>query len=241
MSTVRVMGSRSALTSRFARREKFGGAWWLALIVCKPALVALRQADWRRADRIPRSGGAVMAANHVSHIDPLLVAEMLLAHGRVPRFLAKNALFRVPIVGWWFRAAGHVEVDRDAGQGAYGDAVRAAREGRLLLVYPEGSITRRPDGMPMSMKSGAVRIALEASVPLVPVAQWGAQAILPAYSRRLHLGRRTRVVIAVGEPIRLDDLRQRDPVSAVQIGLGRLEEALASMVRELSGEPARSH
>lgn len=208
--------------------------------MCKPALATLRQADWRRVERIPRTGGAVVAANHVSHIDPLLIAEMLLAIGRVPRFLAKDSLFRVPVVGWWFRAAGHVEVDRAAGQGAYGDAVEAARAGRLLLVYPEASITRRSDGMPTPMKSGAVRIALEASVPLVPVAQWGAQAILPAYGRRLRVGRRTRVVIAVGEPIRLDDLRNRDPASAVEVGLARLEEVLASMVRELSGEQAPS-
>lgn len=234
------MGSWSASDGRLLRPERRGVAWWLAVLVCKPALLAVRKADWRRVDLIPGSGGAVVAANHVSHIDPLLMAEMLLAHGRVPRFLAKNALFRVPIVGWWFRAAGHVEVDRDAGRGAYDDAVRAARAGRLLLVYPEASITRRPDGMPMSMKSGAVRIALEASVPLVPVAQWGAQSILPAYSRRLHVGRRRRVVIAVGDPIRLDDLTDLDMPSAVRIGLGRLEEALASMVRELSAESARS-
>lgn len=234
------MASWSASNSSSARREQRGLAWWLALAVCKPPLAAVRQADWRRVERIPRSGGAVVAANHVSHIDPLLIAEMLLAHGRVPRFLGKDSLFRAPVVGWWFRAAGHVEVDRVAGRGAYSDAVAAARTGRLLLVYPEASITRRPDGMPMPMKSGGVRIALEASVPLVPVAQWGAQAILPAYSRRLHVGRRTRVAIAVGEPIRLDDLKDVDLPSAVEIGLRRLEEALTSMVRELSGEPVGS-
>ena len=62
----------------------------------------------------------MLAANHVSHLDPLLVAEMVLAEGRVPRFLAKDTLFRKPVVGAWFRAAGHVEVDRAAGRAGYG-------------------------------------------------------------------------------------------------------------------------
>lgn len=221
-------------------RERRGVAWWLAVAACKPGLVALRRADWRGVERIPRAGGAVVAANHVSHIDPLLVAEMLLAHGRVPRFLAKDSLFRLPVVGWWFRRAGHVEVDRSAGRAAYDIALDTARAGRLLVVYPEASITRRPDGMPMSLKPGAVRIALEAAVPLVPVAQWGAQAILPAYSRKLHWGRRRRVAIAVGEPVHLDDLMDLDVAIAVEVGLRRLEEALTSMVRELSGAPIQS-
>ena len=77
-------------------------------------------------------------------------------------------LFAVPVVGWWFRSAGHVEVDRSAGQAGYRGAVEAVARGQLVLVYPEGSITKREDGLPMAMKSGAVRIALAASVPLLP-------------------------------------------------------------------------
>lgn len=233
MSTVGVV--RPFTKFRDRRGDRRGFAWWLALVVCKPILVALRRADWRGVERLPRSGGAVLAANHVSHIDPLLVAEMLLAQDRVPRFLAKDTLFRGPVLGWWFRAAGHVKVDRAAGRAAYDDAVTAARAGCLLLVYPEASITKRPDGLPMAMKSGAVRIALEASVPLVPVAQWGAQEILPAYSGRLRWGRRRSVTVLVGEPIPLHDLRDLDQARVVELGRIRLEERLTSMVRELSG------
>lgn len=198
MSTVGVV--RPFTKFRDRRGDRRGFAWWLALVVCKPILVALRRADWRGVERLPRSGGAVLAANHVSHIDPLLVAEMLLAQDRVPRFLAKDTLFVGPVLGWWFRAAGHVKVDRAAGRAAYDDAVTAARAGCLLLVYPEASITKRPDGLPMAMKSGAVRIALEGSVPLVPVAQWGRardssclqrQAALGSAAERHCVGRRT--------------------------------------------------
>jgi len=158
--------------------EPRGLAWWLAILVCKPFLLVLRRPDWRGVEHVPRVGGAVLAANHVSHIDPLLVAEMILARRRVPRFLAKDGLFAVPVVGWWFRSAGHVEVDRSAGQAGYRSAVGAVARGQLVLVYPEGSITKREYGLPMAMKSGAVRIALATSVPLLPVAQWGAQEIL---------------------------------------------------------------
>ena len=195
------------------------------MAVCKPVLVVLRRPDWRGVAGIPRVGGAVLAANHVSHLDPLLVAEMVLAEGRVPRFLAKDSLFNKPVVGRWFRAAGHVS----------DDAVRAARHGRLLLVYPEGSITKRKDGLPMTMKSGAVRIALEASVPLVPVAQWGAQEILPAYSWQLRWAWRRRVVIVVGPPVPLDDLRDLESARAIEVGRRRLEDTLSAMVCELSG------
>lgn len=205
------------------------------MAVCKPVLMVLRRPDWRGVARLPRVGGAVLAANHVSYLDPLLVAEMVLAEGRVPRFLAKDSLFGRPVVGRWFRAAGHVEVDRVAGRAAYKEAVRAARDGRLLLVYPEGSITKREDGLPMPLKSGAVRIALEASVPLVPVAQWGAQEILPAYSGRLRWGWRRRVSVLVGPPIPLEDLRNLESARAIEVGRRRLEDTLTSMVCELRG------
>ena len=224
-------------TTRFPGHggESRGAAWWLAIAVCKPFLLALRKPDWRGVDGIPRTGGAVLAANHVSHIDPILVAEMVLAQRRVPRFLAKNSLFATPVVGWWFRSAGHVEVDREAGRAGFDSAVAAVEQGQLVLVYPEGSITKRDDGRPMAMKSGAVRIALAASVPLIPVAQWGAQEILPPYSRRLRLGWRRTVSLVVGAPISLEDLRGVEGARAVEEGCRRLESALRSMVEDLSG------
>ena len=227
MSTMAEMRTTSTLQRRPIHNDRRGLAWWLAVAVCKPVLVVLRRPDWRGVAGIPRVGGAVLAANHVSHLDPLLVAEMVLAEGRVPRFLAKDSLFNKPVVGRWFRAAGHVSVDRAAGRAGY--------DGRLLLVYPEGSITKRKDGLPMTMKSGAVRIALEASVPLVPVAQWGAQEILPAYSWQLRWAWRRRVVIVVGPPVPLDDLRDLESARAIEVGRRRLEDTLSAMVCELSG------
>src|SRR3546814_7090329 len=88
------------------------------------------------------------------------------------------------------------------------------------------------DGLPMTMKSGAVRIALEASVPLVPVAQWGAQEILPAYSRQLRWGWRRRVIVLVGPPVPLDDLRDLESARAIEVGRRRLEDTLSAIDRK---------
>ncbi|MBR7513351.1 1-acyl-sn-glycerol-3-phosphate acyltransferase, partial [Mycobacterium tuberculosis] len=82
----------------------------------KPLLLLVRRADWRGTERLPGSGGAVLAANHVSQADPLFLAEMVLAQGRTPRFMAKSSLFQSRAVGWWFRSAGHVQVDRSDGR-----------------------------------------------------------------------------------------------------------------------------
>ncbi|CAI9406879.1 1-acyl-sn-glycerol-3-phosphate acyltransferase [Nocardioides sp. T2.26MG-1] len=182
----------------------------------------------------------MLAANHVSQADPLFLGEMILAQGRTPRFMAKASLFHSRAVGWWFRSAGHVEVDRSDGRSGIRAAVEAVERGALVVVYPEGSITKRPDGRLMSLRSGAVRIALETSAPLIPVAQWGVQAIVPAYEGRVVLGRRRRrVTLLVGDPVPLEDLRELPRATAVTVGVQRLQDTLAAMVDQLADEHAR--
>jgi len=220
-----------------AIRPGWGVAWWVAFMICKPVLVLVRRRDWRGLEQIPSCGGAVLAANHVSHVDPLLIAELVLAHGRTPAFLAKSSLFGKGVVGWWFRAAGHVEVDRSHGADGFGAALMALRGGALLVVYPEGSITKDPGGRMMPLKTGAVRLALETGAPLIPVAQRGAQEILPAYGRRPRLSKRTTVTISIGRPLDLTDLTQRGAVpDAVDAGTRRLADTLGRMLEELADE-----
>lgn len=230
---------RRSADARRTPADALGPAWWLALLVCKPLLLMFRRADWRSTERLPRSGGAVLAVNHVSQADPLFLAEMILAQGRIPRFMAKRSLFRSRAVGWWFRSANHVEVDRTDGRAGLQAAIEAVAGGDLLVMYPEGSITKRPDGRLMSLRSGAVRIALETSAPLIPVAQWGAQTIVPAYERKVVLGPRRTVTLLVGEPVPLDDLRELPPATAVRAGTQRLHDTLAPMVERLAEEHAR--
>ena len=91
----------------------------------------------------------------------------------------------------------------------------------------------------MSLRSGAVRIALETSVPLIPVAQWGVQAIAPAYEGRVVLGRRRRVTLLVGDPVPLEDLRELPTATGAAAGVQRLQDTLAAMVDQLADEHAR--
>lgn len=197
----------------------------------------VRRRDWRGLDNIPQEGGAVLAVNHVSELDPLLVAEAVLATGRTPAFLAKSSLFGSGVVGRWFRAAGHVEVDRDHGRGGFDAALEALRGGALVVVYPEGSITEHRDGRLMGLKTGAVRLALQSGAPLIPVVQQGAQKILPAYSRRPRLLGRPLVTIDVGRPVELGDLRNRGfGPEAVRVGTLRLTHTLTTMLHDLADD-----
>lgn len=215
--------------------SRWGPAWSVAFVIYKPVLIVLRRRDWRGIERIPRTGGVVLAPNHVSQIDPLLIAEMVLARGRTPSFLAKSSLFGPGLLGWWFRAAGHVKVDRSQGGDGFAAALAALRGGALLVVYPEGSITKDPGGRLMDLKTGAVRLALASGAPLFPVAQRGAQEILPAYSRRPRLLWRRTVTIDIGGPLDLGDLVQRraEPEAAIA-GTCRLADTLERMVAHMS-------
>ena len=172
-----------------------------ALLV--PALLATMGRRWTGGHHVPRSGGLVVVSNHVSNIDPLLVGEFLLAHGAPPRNLAKAELFGNPVVGGLLRAAGQVAVDRDSGTAADAlvEAREALRDGGCVVVFPEGTFTRDPDLWPMTARTGAVRLALEESVPLLPVVTWGGQRVLPPFTTRFRPLPRVRADVVAGRPM----------------------------------------
>ena len=175
--------------------EPMGWGFRLAALIVVPASVLLTRRGWENGEEIPRSGGAVVVANHVSHADPLTFAHFVYAQGRLPRFLAKAELFEVRLVGAVLRSMGQIPVFRLTADAAlaFGAAVEAVRYGKIVIVYPEGTLTRQPDLWPMSGKTGAARIALAAGVPVIPVAQWGAQQILYPYASRPSLWPRKTV------------------------------------------------
>jgi 1-acyl-sn-glycerol-3-phosphate acyltransferase len=174
----------------------------LAIGIVKPLSVLLTKRAWHGQHRIPRTGGVIIAANHLSWIDPFTLAHFVYAAGRIPRFMAKESLFRVPVTGWILRGADQIPVHRGArdGSDALRDAVLALRNGEAVLIYPEGTITRDPECWPMQAKTGVARLALLSGAPIVPVAQWGAQEILGA-SKRIRLLPRRTIRIRAGEPI----------------------------------------
>ncbi len=222
-------------------RERRGWAFVFAVAVLKPLLIALTRPHWVDGEKLPAEGGAVIAANHVSHADPITFAHLVYDYGRLPRYLAKAGLFDVPFVGMVLRSTGQIPVYRmttDASR-AFSAAVEAVQRGRVVIVYPEGTLTRQPDLWPMAGKTGAARIALAAGVPVIPVAQWGAQDILYPYAKRPRLLPPTTVHAKVGDPVDLDDLRGV-PITpeVLRTATDRIMDAITVLLEDVRGEKA---
>lgn len=192
-------------------------------------------------DRIRREGGILLVMNHVSHLDPAVDAVFVHRQGRVPRFLAKESLFRVPLFKYLIGGAGSIPVTRrSAGAAeslhAANDALRA---GRLVVIYPEGTITKDPDGWPMRARTGVARLALENDVPVIPAARWGTNLIFDGYTKKFRPLPRKRVQIRVGEPVDLTPYRGK-PITnellreVTDLLMGRVRDELA----EIRQEPA---
>ena len=222
-------------------QERRGWAWVLIVAVVKPLLVVFTRPRWVDGEKLPASGGVVVAANHVSHVDPLTFAHLIHDHGRLPRFLAKAVLFDIFVVGRVLRSTGQIPVHRltpDAVQ-AFSAAVEAVGKGRLVVVYPEGTLTRQPDLWPMTGRTGAAHIALVSGVPVIPVAQWGAQGILFPYARRPKLLPRSTVHAKVGDPVDLDDLRGKEITPDVlREATQRIMDAITALLEDIRGRSA---
>lgn len=218
------------------------GFWYgTAILLLRRPLHAAARVEYRGGEHLPATGGVVIAANHISQVDPLYVALFTYEHGRLARFLAKDSLFSVPALGPILTSMRHIPVYRGSAESgrAVEAAVRAARAGQCVVVYPEATITRDPDGWPMAGKTGAARIALTAGVPLIPLAQWGAQDVWSPYSRLPHLGRRHVVRLEAGPPVDLSGLGGQ-PLSAAHLraATDRLMDRITTMVGDLRGQTA---
>lgn len=202
--------------------------------------MVLTRRDWQGAEHIP-DGGAVVVTNHISHFDPLSFAHFLYDAGRLPRFLGKAGLFSVPFIGQIMRGAGQIPVYRESGDAAkaYSAAVDAVRRGELVVIYPEATLTRDPDMWPMVGKTGAARIALETGAPVIPVAHWGPQDVLPPYSKRPSLVPRRTMHLHAGPPIDLSDVAGR-PINAALLSevTERILAAITGLLEEIRGEQA---
>ncbi len=222
-------------------QQKRGWAWSTVVVIVKPTLLAATKHEWIDGEKIPASGGCVVAMNHISHIDPLTLGWLLYEHGRLVRYLAKDALFEVPVLKYIVRDAGTIPVSRlgaDAAK-AFDAACAALRDGECVGVYPEGTITKDPTGWPMRGKTGAARMALETGCPVIPIGQWGAHEILPAYTFKPHVFPRHTARYKVGDPVDLADLMGR-PITAdvLNEATDRIMAAITALVADLRGEEA---
>ena len=226
-----------------ARSDRVGPYMRLAWLVMYPLTMLLFKVRWRGLDRIPKSGGAIVAVNHVSYADPIVFGRFIWDAGRVPRYLAKAGLFSAPFpVGQVIRGSGQIPVHRgsvNAGE-ALQAAVDALRGGQLVLIYPEGTVTRDPDFWPMQAKTGIARLALMVpEVPVIPVGQWGAQNFLDYYHKKLRPLPRTEVWASAGQPVDLSEFAGQPPTREVlQAITERIMVAVRDEVAGLRGEPA---
>lgn len=222
-------------------RGKVGFWVRVAVAVLRPPLMVLTRRQWRGGELLPKSGGVLVVVNHNSYVDPLATAHFVWDNGRVPRFLAKVSLFRLPLAGRVLAGAGQIPVYRQSldATKAYAAAVEAVRTGECVVIYPEGTVTRDPDLWPMMGKTGAARVALATGAPVVPIAQWGSHQILPPYTKRPHLFPRRTLHFSVGPPVELDDLRAA-PLNAevLRAATARILAAITAQLETIRGEPA---
>jgi len=222
-------------------KENRGWAFAICITMLRPPLMLLTRRDWRGAEHIPLEGGCVIAVNHVSEFDPLATAHFVYDNGRLPRFLGKAEVFRVPVLGRILRSAGHIPVHRQSGDAAkaFSAAVAAVEAKRCVVVYPEGTITRQPDLWPMVGKTGAARIALSTGCPLIPVAQWGSQDLLRPYDWRPRLLPRKLMQIRAGRPVDLSDLAgEAITPELLHAATERLMTAITALLEDIRDEPA---
>ena len=220
--------------------REFSASYRFAVRVLRPVLRATTRRDWRGAENLPRQG-FVAVSNHISHSDPLTLAHFLVDHAVPPRFLAKEAVFSIPLAGRIVAGAGQIPVRRNSADAARAlqAAVDAVRAGECVAVYTDGTLTRDPGLWPMTGKTGAARIALTTGAPVVPVAQWGPQELLEPYGKRPHLLRRPVVHVWAGPPVDLSPWQGR-PLDAAVLAEATtaIVDALTGLLERIRGEKA---
>lgn len=229
---------------RPSREKSRPSVFWLLGGIVVPLVGYLAKIEIEGEEHLPEDGPFVLAPNHYSEVDPLIVAVAVWRLGRAPRFLAKDSLFRIPVLGWALRSTGMVPVAR-AGHAGSTQTLEAAEQlsriGGGVVVYPEGTLTRDPGMWPMRGKTGAVRIAIDGDIPLLPVAHWGAQQIMPRYGRLRIWPPRRRVRVLFGPAIELPPEARERSASAHSAATTILMDRVADLLGELRGEQPPAH
>jgi len=215
----------------------FRFASWILI----PLLNALTNRNWQGRENIPASGPVIVASNHVSYVDALVLTHFLFKNGRAPRFLGKEAVFRVPIIGKIIAGSGQIPVLRESDEAS--DALQHAlaflRAGHCVGVYPEGTLTRDDDLWPMVAKTGIARLAILSKAPVIPCAQWGDHELLPRYGKKLVFWKRTKITIIAGPPVDLsrwygkaEDQKSLEEATAAVMG------AITTLLEGIRGQSA---
>lgn len=191
-------------------------------------------------EKLPKTGPYILVSNHVTNVDALAVAYFIYFKAkRGPHFLAKESLFRVPLLGWLLRSAGQIPVYRSTYRND--EPLRAAydtlKAGHMISIFPEGTLTRDPNLWPMRGRSGAIRLALDSGVPVYYMAHWGSEQILPQYGAKFRPGFWKPVRIVVGGEVDLSKFRTKTKSAAdVTEATEFVMRKIVDLVGELRGE-----
>ena len=211
--------------------------------VTLPVFATMTDIRVRNPEALPAEGPFVLAPNHYSEIDPVIMGIATWKSGRAPHFMAKASLWKIPVVKGILNALNQIPVERNRSSASSAplEAAQKIIENQApVIVYPEGSLTRDPELWPMRGKSGAVRLAKTAGIPLIPAAHWGTHRLLPRYARMVRPIPRKRIDVVFGDPIDLSDVTNVSSQSQVAAATDRLMASIANLVGELRGlEPPR--
>ena len=213
----------------------------MADLVYPPVIVALKtfwkylglRFDSEGVEHIPREGGAILAMNHIGYLDFALIGTCALPVKRYVRFMAKKELFENKIAGPLLRGMHHISVDRSSGSASFVAALRALKSGEIVGIFPEGTISVSFELK--AFKSGAVRLAMGAGVPIVPAVVWGSQRIWTKKVKRDLKRNKYPISVTFGKPLyftKEDDVEE---------GEAQLRAAMQALLLDVQSHYPDSH
>ena len=192
-------------------------------------------------EHIPPEGGFIAVCNHLSDLDSLTAMRSLVDAGVPAYSLAKSSIFEVPVLGHVFKAGGQIPVHRgtDKAGSSLIEAERRLRAGDVIMIFPEGTLSRDPLRWPMTGKTGAARLAMATGAPILPMGQWGAQEILDSFGGGFHPFPRKDVRVLIGETFTLDEYGQdASDRQVVRAATAEIMRRITVLVEQLRGERA---
>jgi 1-acyl-sn-glycerol-3-phosphate acyltransferase len=220
--------------------KSYSPAWRLfTVILFRPVLHTLIRNKWAGQENIPKTGPVIIAPNHMSYVDWGTDAVFFYGAGRYPTFMIKASAFKVRFIGKLLYGCGQIPVNRGAKDAA--QALRQAEEelknGAAVIIYPEGTATRDPGLWPMVAKTGVARLALATGAPVIPVARWGTQDVLPYGSKKPEFWPRKTVRTVAGKPVDLSQWAgQQTSARALRAATDAIMADVTALVASLRNE-----
>lgn len=213
--------------------------------VTLPVMGAMADIRVRNPEALPREGAFVLAPNHYSEIDPIVMGVAVWKSGRVPHFMAKASLWKIPLLKQWLNSLNQIPVERSrsrtSGSAPMDAAAKIIEDQSGVIVYPEGTLTRDPEMWPMRGKHGAVRLALAAGIPLIPAAHWGTHRLMPRYGRGIRPFPRKRIDVVYGDPIDLSGVTNPHSNKQLSEATTELMNSISRLVGDLRGLEPPQH